>query len=215
MSFSKDNEAISKYQKRVLGFTLILLVPFSLLFGVINHNHNMPGWWHSVSRTYYATDGIIMMSMFAITLIMFLSYRCKFFIERITSFFAAIATFGVLAFPHGLPEYEFAGIFMTPYHIGGKLHVIFAAMLFISYSVISILAFTKEERDFVPTKKTLLKKKIYLSTGILIIICSITLLFRIIFNLPEFLVIILETLIFEPFGVAMLIKADFFRSLRD
>lgn len=215
MPFSNDNEAISKYQKRVLGFTLILLVPFSLLFGFINHNHNMPGWWYSVSRTYYATDGIIMMSMLAITLIMFLSYRCRFRIERISSIIAAIATFGVLAFPHGLPEYELAGIFMTPYHIGGKLHFIFASMLFISYSIISILAFPKEESNFLPTKKSMLKKRIYISTGVIIIICSITLLLRIILGLPEFLVIVFETLIFEPFGIAMLIKADLFKSLRD
>ena len=215
MQLSLENNAINKYQNRILGFTLILLIPFSIIFGLINHEHNMEGWWYSVSRTYYATDGIIMMSMLAITLIMFISYRCRFKIERFCTIISAIATFGVLAFPHGLPEYELAGIFMTPYHIGGKFHILFASMLFISYGTFSILALRKEEDGFVPTKKSSLRNKIYLLNGILIFLSSSCLGLRIILGLPEFLVILFEFLIFEPFGLNLLIKAGLIKSLRD
>ena len=45
MQLSKENNAINKYQNRVLGFTLILLIPFSIIFGLINHEHNMEGGW--------------------------------------------------------------------------------------------------------------------------------------------------------------------------
>jgi len=215
MQLSKENNAINKYQNRVLGFTLILLIPFSIIFGLINHEHNMEGWWYSVSRTYYATDGIIMMSMLAVTLVMFISYRCRFKIERFCTIMSAIATFGVLAFPHGLPEYELAGIFLTPYHIGGKFHIFFASMLFVSYGIFSVLALRKEDSDFVPTKKSSLRSRIYLLNGILIFVSSACLGLRILLDLPEFLVIFFEALIFVPFGINLLIKAGFFKSLRD
>ncbi len=215
MIIDEKRAIIREYQNRVMGFIFETITPVTILFGLPTSQHNLPGWWHSVSETYYATDGIIMIGLLSIITLLSITHRSNNRLEKLLFFLCGISMLGILTFPHGLEEFEYAGVFMVSHYVSGKLHVIFATIMFITLGAISVLCFPKQLSDTLSEKKKTLTRRVYLANGISIFVFSLIIACRFIFNLYGWLVIICEFVIFTTFGVNLLIQSGFFKYLRD
>ena len=198
-------------QRRVLGILCGLLAPCSVLFGLIGASHNFPGWYKSISATYYANSKMFMIGLLSATSIFFFAYKGYDWKDRICSLVQAIAAISIVMFPcraGGAPEY--VGLFCLPIATSNLIHCIMTAVLFVAFDINILFLFTLGNGE--PTKNKLLRNKIYRVCGIIILVFMIFQAFSTVTAklLPSWfpLTWFNEFMMLEPFAFAYIVKSN-------
>ena len=209
---NKNTELTSMIiQRRVLGTLCGLLAPCSLLFGFIGWKHNLPGWYMSISSTYYANSKIFMIGLLCATSIFFFAYKGYDWKDRVCSLVQAIAAIGIVIFPCatlGIPER--VGLFCLTVHISNIIHCIMAATLFLAFDFNILFLFTLGNGE--PTERKKLRNKIYYICGGIIFVFMVLQGFRLQVSkiLPAWfpLTWFNEFMMLESFAFAYIVKSS-------
>ena len=215
----KNNKELTSmlYQKRILGILCILLAPLCLGFGLFGLKTNLPGWYLSISATYYANSKMFMIGLlFAISVFLF-SYQCYDWRDRVITLIEAVSAVGIVVFPcktPGIPET--VGIFNINNSISHIIHCIFAAILFLSFAIQITFLFTITKHEM--TEKKRRRNMIYRICGIVIFVFLawqvITSAFKFI---PSYVPMtwINEFFMLIAYGFAYLVKSEAIARLND
>ncbi|MCQ2192287.1 MAG: hypothetical protein MJZ23_05415 [Paludibacteraceae bacterium] len=208
------------FQRKMLGIMCALLAPACLVFGLPGEDTNLPGWYMSISATYYASSKICMIGLLFTTAVFFFSYQCyDDWRDKVLAKVQAISALGIIIFPcqtPGIPNN--VGMFSLPIGISNTIHCAFASILFIAFALNITFLFTLGNSG---TPEKLVRNKIYRACGITIFaFCivqfasSATPLFDWVpawFPLTWFN----EFVMLEAFGIAWLVKSESIKRLND
>lgn len=204
-----DEKVIEKVRssllhRNVLGL-LGMLLPFISMFSGLFVRNKVPGWWWSISATYYISPALsIILGASAIFLICYRSYDT---IDTVINIISGIFAMGVVLFPcKGPYDYPYVGFFQLPVDVSNVIHSICALLLFIFLSYNIGWLFTRGSN--------VKKNKIYkFCSYAMIVILSIFLLLKILefcgLPIPGWIVMIVEALLLLFFGFAWLVKGQF------
>ena len=135
-----DEKVIEKVRssllhRNVLGL-LGMLLPFISMFSGLFVRNKVPGWWWSISATYYISPALsIILGARAIFLICYRSYDT---IDTVINIISGIFAMGVVLFPcKGPYDYPYVGFFQLPVDVSNVIHSICALLLFVflSYNI--------------------------------------------------------------------------------
>ena len=204
-----DEKVIEKVRssllhRNVLGL-LGMLLPFISMFSGLFVRNKVPGWWWSISATYYISPALsIILGACAIFLICYRSYDT---IDTVINIISGIFAMGVVLFPcKGPYDYPYVGFFQLPVDVSNVIHSICALLLFVFLSYNIGWLFTRGSN--------VKKNKIYkFCSYAMIVILSIFLLLKILefcgLPIPGWIVMIAEALLLLFFGFAWLVKGQF------
>ena len=194
----------SLLHRNVLGL-LGMLLPFISMFSGLFVRNKVPGWWWSISATYYISPALsIILGASAIFLICYRSYDT---IDTVINIISGIFAMGVVLFPcKGPYDYPYVGFFQLPVDVSNVIHSICALLLFVFLSYNIGWLFTRGSN--------VKKNKIYrFCSYSMIVILSIFLLLKILgffgLPIPGWIVMIAEALLLLFFGFAWLVKGKF------
>jgi hypothetical protein len=193
-------------QRQAIGCMGILLAFASYVVGLFG-KYNFPQWYYSISATYYANSGPLMVGLLFASGVFLLTYVGYEIIDDVVNKVSGVAALGIVFFPcntPGTPEY--VGIFQVPVSVSGVLHTIFAALFFLSLAVNILVCFTR-------SKGTITKNKVRRNT--LYYICGASILFFMVLEVVHSLAkwdgpvtMVLEAFMLLAFGVAWLVKGN-------
>lgn len=212
-----DHKSMNQ-QRKMLGLMTILLVPCSLLFGLLG-SYNYPGWYMSVSHTFYANSNVFMIGLLFAIGIYFLSYTGYDWKDRTVSLIEAVLSFCVLVFPTFSDHAPInVGLFNMNKYISFVIHVVAALALFITFAFNLIFIFTIS--DGKKTKEKFLRNTIYVICGIIILVFTVSEILyklKIYKGLPEWfpMTMVHEFFILSAFGFSYLVKSGCFKKLND
>lgn len=204
-----DEKVIEKVRssllhRNVLGL-LGMLLPFISMFSGLFVRNKVPGWWWSISATYYISPALsIILGASAIFLICYRSYNT---IDTVINIISGIFAMGVVLFPcKGPYDYPYVGFFQLPVDVSNVIHSICALLLFVFLSYNIGWLFTRGSN--------VKKNKIYkFCSYAMIVILAIFLFLKILgffgLPIPGWIVMIAEALLLLFFGFAWLVKGQF------
>ena len=204
-----DEKVIEKVRssllhRNVLGL-LGMLLPFISMFSGLFVRNKVPGWWWSISATYYISPALsIILGASAIFLICYRSYDT---IDTVINIISGIFAMGVVLFPcKGPYDYPYVGFFQLPVDVSNVIHSICALLLFVFLSYNIGWLFTRGSN--------VKKNKIYkFCSYAMIVILAIFLFLKILgffgLPIPGWIVMIAEALLLLFFGFAWLVKGQF------
>lgn len=209
--------------RRLIGFTGMLL-PVILIAGSFQEL----GWKSvqlSISDYYYTRNGDVLVGIICILSVFLFTYRGYDWKDVLLTRLAAFSGLGVALFPTA-PDPPFAqynihlvlrSIPVIPY--AGELHLIFAAVFFITLSCMSLFLFTRSDqpvpvlpRPDAPMTAKNKRNLLYILCGCIMLVCITVL--AVYFNVPRFrtlcgsfpLALWLESIALEAFGISWLVK---------
>ena len=204
-----DEKVIEKVRssllhRNVLGL-LGMLLPFISMFSGLFVRNKVPGWWWSISATYYISPALsIILGASAIFLICYRSYDT---IDTVINIISGIFAMGVVLFPcKGPYDYPYVGFFQLPVDVSNVIHSICALLLFVFLSYNIGWLFTRGSNEK--------KNKIYkFCSYAMIVILAIFLFLKILgffgLPIPGWIVMIAEAFLLLFFGFAWLVKGQF------
>ncbi len=209
-----------KKQQAILGSLCILLPVLSIGFGIIGwlRGVNYPGWYESVSATYYANSKIIMIGILFASGVYFWAYKGYDKLDSSLTTTTAIMAFALVAFPTGdsnATAEEIVGIFCLPVGVSGIIHNCVAGTLYSTF-ILELMRFLKHGETMTPMK--IVRNRIYIMCLILMFVgvgfifaCSFVPALR-----PyHFFILIGECFDQLGYGFAWLVKADIIPCFRD
>lgn len=206
---------IMKFQNKLLGIMCLLLVPTTLLFGLLGVNYNAPGWWNSISANYYSNAKIFMIGLLFTTSVVFCTYwgytenseGRKDYWDRVLALISGVASLGILVFPcktiAARPKdilLPFIGLDVSHF-----FHCIFAIILFVSFAVMIGWRFTKHSGKM--TIKKMRRNCVYYACASIIGVFLILQIITSIAGLTWF-TMINEAFILTAFSFAWLVKGE-------
>ncbi|MCF0198222.1 MAG: hypothetical protein HUK02_02715 [Bacteroidaceae bacterium] len=207
-------------QQAILGWLGILLPVMCIGFGLIGYFRgvNEPGWYESISATYYANSRMCMIGLLFASGIYYWAYRGYDLWDSIVTDVAAVMAFCVVAFPCSdgrATSEELVGIFCLPIGVSGTIHNIVAIVLYVTFFV-QTLRFTRTAGEMTPQKK--MRNRVYYSCAALMIVGSLFILcVNVVPALEEYhyLVLVGECFLQLAFGTAWLVKGECVKALND
>lgn len=209
------------WQRRIIGFMILLLTPLSFLFGLIGWDTNPTGWWYSISDTFYSNSAVLMIGVISIGSFFFCSYKGYDIRDRIVNLITGIGFLCIVIFPcmnEGAKELGTrVGLFQLPIEVSAIIHIISAATSFTGMFVNIMFLFTLNKGEVSEQKKK--RNIVYrvcailIVIGILIIAASPFLLSK--EYIPKNLVWWAEFIILVPTGIAWIVKSEALGFLND
>ena len=163
----------------------------------------------------HGCTGDVLVGLLACAAIFRMTYAGYSPIDNAITWLAGIAAVGIVVFPS--PTYpqhdlERIGILHLTQKVSGPIHMGFSAAFFILLAVISIFLFTLSDRKN-PGDRKLRRNRIYLWSGIAILVCLAALLVISLasrrFFENSFIALIFEWVMLWAFGVAWVVKGGF------
>lgn len=192
-----NNKKSMLLHRNFLGF-LGMILPIICIIGGVFVDNKISSWWYSISVTYYITPALsIVLGACSIFLLCYRSYEI---IDTVVNVLSGIFGLGIVLFPcKNLYGIENVGFFQIPMNISNIIHIICAITFFTLLTFNIYYLFTRGHSKA--------RNKIYRICAY-IMICSVVLyvilkLFKII---PDFGIMILETILLLSFGFAWLVK---------
>jgi|SRR5574344_121070 hypothetical protein len=206
------------YQRRVLGVLCALLAPACLIFGFLGLGVNLPGWYHSISDTYYANDKIFMIGLLFATSVFFFTYKGYDWRDRMMSLIQAVSALGVIVFPCSVSGAgETTGLFNLKMSTSSIFHCASAGILFGTFAINILWLFTKSGGEMTDGKKK--RNRVYKICGWTIIVVAISQIIEGAFFsnvIGDFPYIWLnEFIMLVAFSVAWLVKGEAIKQLND
>ena len=205
------------FQRKMLAILCLLLAPSCVLFGLFGLQQNLPGWYLSISATYYANSKLFMIGLLYAIGVFFAAYRGYDIKDRICSIVESVTSFGIIVFPCvscDVPDR--VGLFCLPVNISNTLHCVCASVLFVAFAFNVLVLFRLSEPE--PTEKKKLRNTIYLICGIIIIVFMVLQAISVMFTfLPQWFPTtwLNEFFMLEAFGFAYLVKSEAIDKLND
>lgn len=209
------------HQRFALGILCALLVPSCILFGLlgVHLGINPEGWYISISDTYYANSKMCMIGLLFATGVFFFSYKGYDWRDRLCSLIQSIACMGIIAFPCTGPDSTArVGLFGAIATESSKIHLFFAALLFVMFAINVLFLFTIGKGE--PTKEKKVRNTIYRVCGIIIVTFIViqaltsTVLAK---YIPDWLpmTLINEFFMLEAFAFAYIVKSEAIKKFND
>lgn len=211
------NKGHLNFQRKVLGVLCALLGPCCILFGLLGDN--LPGWYKSISATYYANSKICMIGLLFATAVFFLTYKGYDKKDTVMAIIQGVSALGVIVFPcatEGIPER--VGLFNLPVSVSNVFHCISASVLFVAFAIMISWLFTQGD-DTNPQKAK--RNTVYDICAIIIYtgcaLMAIKSATPILDFIPDWFPVtwFMETVMLEAYAVAWLTKAETFEKLND
>lgn len=193
-------ESTMHRQRFVLGIICGLLPICCVLFGLFGASVNLPGWWYSISDTYYATSSPWMIGSLCLASFFFLTYRGYDLGDRWFTNLSALTSICIVVFPCSNNFYDKVGIFQLPSNVSSILHNISAATLFVSFGLMILCRFTKGAN-----KK---KNVLYRVCATIIFASVLGIGLTTLLSLPGYMIIVFEFVLLESFAVAWIVKSN-------
>ena len=215
-----DEKRVMRRYQTIIGCLGWALPVLSVGFGLIGffRGVNEPGWYESISATYYANSSMMMVGLlFAISLY-FWAYKGYDRVDNSITKISAIAAMGIVAFPCAdgqATSAEIVGLFCLPTALSGKIHTILAVVLYVTF-FIQIQRFKKGKKHMTEQKKK--RNRVYNWCMLLMLIGFAIIILSIVDKtlLPyHFLVLVGECFLQVGFGTAWLVKSESIKALND
>jgi len=202
---NEQKKATMKFQNKLLGIMCLLLVPSTLLFGLIGNN--VPGWSYSISANYYTNAKIFMIGLLFCTAVLFFSYSGYDRTDKIITNISAVAALGILMFPCDWDGASVNQILFPFLGLGFShfLHCVCAITLFLSFALMIGWRFTRHQGKL--TIKKVKRNTVYYSCAIIILAFMIIQIITSIAGLQWF-TMINEFFMLTAFGIAWLVKGE-------
>ena len=204
-----DDPALLSYRdlRRAVGWLGILL-PFVLMLGsIINNCEVQP----SISHYYYTNmREIFEGTLFAVALFLF-SYKGYSKLDSIISNIAGLFCIGVALFSTdmiaGFPGQAYATL-LFDFQIHSTIHLLCAALFFLTLAFMSIKLFTKTKGEMTHQKRK--RNRVYIGCGIIMIasVACLGIYFVCKGNPLSHIVIVCETVALLAFGLSWLTKGE-------
>ena len=211
--------------RNLIGFSGILLPIILVIFSKrAEHERVIQS---SISAYYYTSVGDVFVIVICILSAFLLTYKGYRTLEKILLSVAALSGFGLTLFPTEWREGMFVNSAHVPRNAVPKLfeieiHWIFAALFFISLSLISIFFFTKTRHQEALIKRgtgQLLTQKswrniVYITMGCIMLVCmAIILIYSVVDPVQKFfgdfsLIFCMETIAVFAFGISWITKGE-------
>ena len=197
-------ESQTHEQRFALGLICGLLPVASLLFGLLGayRGINYPGWYESISATYFANSNSCMIGALFMCSFFLLTYKGYDLGDRVYTLVAAVAAPMIVAFPCAASPMEYIGLFALPARTSDIVHMLSAGTLFGSFALMTLKQFTKGGH-----KK---RNRIYRICGWTMLAALAGIGIGSLFGFPGYTTMIFETVLLESFSVAWIIKSGFF-----
>lgn len=202
-------ESQTHRQRFALGLICGLLPIACLLFGFLGELRgiNPPGWYNSISATYFANSSPCMIVALGLCSFFFFTYKGYDRWDRVYTIISSISALLIVAFPctTGTSQ-DYLGVFACPAHTSNVIHGIAAAILFGCFALMILFQFTKGSHKR--------RNPIYRICGSIIL--GAMLATGITFFIPDapgYTTMIYEFFMLEAFAVAWLIKSGVFPAI--
>ena len=210
---------LRKHQK-ILGILGIMLPTLSVGFGLIGFyfGKNEPGWYESISATYYANSKMMMIGLLFAMSLYYWAYKGYDTLDDVVTKLCAAMAMLIVAFPCAdgrATTEEIVGLFCLPLKVSGIVHTVSATILYVLFFV-QTLRFTKHGDVVTEQKKK--RNKVYYTCMVLMVIgMTFILLTNVIGALKplHYFVLIGECFLQLAFGTAWLVKAGCITRLND
>ena len=210
----QDKKTMIK-QRRILAAIGFLLPIVCVVMGFPFLEKNGPTFWYSISATYYATCGSLMIIALGTFAFFLFSYKGYDLGDFFTTTFSGTMALLIVFFPCRCDAAgPTTGILNLPTDVSHIIHCIAAALFFASFAYMIGFRFTKTSGT---SKETTNKKK----RNMIYQICSCLIIFAMTIQVITsfigigWMTIVNETIMLWAFSFAWLIKADTFKSLLD
>ncbi len=206
------------FLRKMLGILCGLLAPACLLFGLIGAEHNMDGWYMSVSATYYASSKVWMIGLLFTASVFFMCYTGYDWRDRVMAIIQSLCCLFVVVFPCRVPGApETVGMFDLPINVSHTIHMISASVLFFAFAVNILFLFTIGN---VNNEKKRQRNIVYKVCGIVIFVFAV---FLALHKTPLFAWVpawfpytwFCEFIMLTAFSVAWLVKSESVKALND
>lgn len=191
-----------------------VILPWLALFSAGIADHPSSEWWWSISATYYQSPALVgVLVPAAIVLISYIGY------DNLDNFITSLSgTFGlgIVLFPckvSWIPDGTPVGFFQVPIEISNTVHIVCAALFFLTIAINSICQFTKSGPTMTDRKR--IRNRIYRFCGYGMLVLELAFVAARLLGAPGYIVMILEILLLHLFGFAWLVKGEAFRFLND
>lgn len=204
---NEQKRATMKQQNRNLGLLCMLLVPLTLLFGLIGSKYNVDGWYRSISANFYTNAKPFMIVGIGAMAILFYSYEGYDKIDKIITNIACGAGIGILAFPCDWEGADVTQILFPFIGLGVShvLHCISAITLFVTFGAMVGWRFTRHKG--IMTIRKMRRNVVYYSCAVVIAIFLIMQVITSVAGIGWF-TIVNEFFMLEAFGFAWLVKGE-------
>lgn len=207
---NKDIVISYKSLRRLIGFLGILLplicISFGWFFGEYKIQQSISIYYYTNVRDFFVGT-LFVLSLFLMTYKG--SYRVDNWITTITGFAGLL----IALFPCYNPDYENVpvGLFQLISETSNYFHQTSAATFFLLLAINSIFLFTRKEG--VVTKQKIKRNMVYITCGIIILVCFIglvlsMLLFTFEQRLNNKIILIFEAIALLAFGISWLVKGQ-------
>lgn len=193
-------ESTMHKQRFTLGIICGLLPICCVLFGLFGKDVNQPGWWYSISATYYATSSPWMIGSLCLSSFFFFTYKGYDLGDKWFTTLSSIMSICIVVFPCYNAVLSKVGIFQLPVNISSIFHNISAGTLFVSFGLMIMFRFTKGARKG--------RNILYRICASIIFLSAIGVAIGGKLHLPGYSIIIFETTLLEAFAVAWIVKSD-------
>ena len=214
-----EKMTMRRHQK-IIGILGILLPIMSVGFGLIGYwrGLNEPGWYESISATYYANSHIMMIGLLFAVSLYYWAYEGYDQMDRLITSVSAVMAMCIIVFPCAdgrATSAEFVGLFCLPTALSGKLHTVAAIVLYLTF-FIQTLRFTKHG-EVVTEQKERRNRVFYCCAALMVVGMLFILATNVIEPLKQYhyFVLIGETFLQLAFGTAWLVKGECIKALND
>lgn len=182
-----------------------IALPFALAIGKMLLDG--PGLLNSISLYYYSVMRDVLVGSLFATAVFLISYRYR-RLDDLAGDLAGIAAIGLALFP-GAPD---TGATQQQMIIG-MMHLAFAGVFFLTLAFFALVLFRRTDRKQQPTRQKLQRNRVYLASGIVIIVSFVLLvLLQFLPGNPQLQSLHpgfwLESLAIWAFGIAWFIKGE-------
>lgn len=207
---NKDIIISYKTLRRLIGFLGILLPLICIAGGLLFTTDAVQ---QSISLYYYSNMRDFLVGILFVVSLFLITYKGTHVIDMIITTITGIAGLCVAIFPcyNELYETVRVGIFQLYPATSNIVHLTFASLFFILLAVNSIFLFTRKSDVVTPQK--LKRNTIYITCGIIILVCFIGLVICMLTLTQEQkfeskIILILEAIALLAFGISWLVKGQ-------
>ena len=191
-----------------------IILPWLALFSAGIKMGKHPEWWWSISATYYQSDALVGVLVPAcIVMMSYIGYDWK---DNLITTLTGLFGLGIVLFPckvSWIPDGDPVGFFQLPIEFSHTIHTVCAALFFLCAAVNTLCQFTKHGETMTERKKV--RNVIYRICGWGMIGLMALLVVLGLLKVPGYRVMIVEILLLHLFGIAWIVKGEFFPFLND
>ncbi len=197
-------ESQTHYQRFMLGIICGLLPVACLLFGFLGQLRgiNYPGWYNSISATYFANSNMCMIGALCLCSFFLFTYKGYDLGDRTYTLVAAVSALLIVACPCAAAPTDYMGLLALPAKVSDFIHMVAAVALFGSFALMTLTQFTKGNHKR--------RNTLYRICGWTMLAFMAVVALAAVFDWPGYMTMICEAGMLWAFAVAWIVKSGVF-----